>query len=170
MISFEGTSNQTDNCQPGLVCLEDFCGKRLCHAFCRSDADCPNAACARDVGSGNRICDVPFVDTCAPLPGSNNTGCGAVSMNAGCYLSSSHPTHTVCDCPNGDKPANADCSRSRECLPGLVCVDPNGAGSICLRVCRLAGPQSDCPLGQSCREYRGTNLSNSPHPTYGYCF
>ena len=50
-IESGGTASQTDNCGPGLVCLDQECFAR-CYKFCQTDNDCANAACTRDVGGG----------------------------------------------------------------------------------------------------------------------
>jgi hypothetical protein len=159
---------QTDNCEPGHVCITDGCFDR-CYRFCRQDSDCTNAGCNREViAGGQKVCDVPFVD-CTPLPGNANTGCGGGTM--ACYLSSSHPNRTVCDCPFNAVGANGPCTRSRDCVPGLVCVDrgPMQPG-VCLQVCRLG--TDDCGTGNpmSCRNYTGRPLGTTMHATYGYCF
>ena len=163
-----GTAGQIDQCAPGLVCLEDSCGGGggggRCYQFCRSNAECTNAPCNRDVAGGFTVCDVPY-DECVPLPASGNTGCtGAAIM---CYLSTSDPSRTICDCQFPPGLGEGDvCTFSRQCNPGLVCVDPNGQGTtLCTRVCRLAGPQSDCTIG-NCRTYMENGVEN---PTYGFC-
>ena len=73
-----GTAKQIDQCDQGLVCVEDACGSGgangRCYQFCRSDNDCTDAPCNRDAGGGFKYCDVPFV-ACTPLPVPNNTGC-----------------------------------------------------------------------------------------------
>jgi len=173
-IQAAGTANQIDQCAPGLVCLEDSCGggggSGRCYQFCRSDAECtdttgmPSAApCNKDVGGGLKVCDVPY-DDCVPLPASGNTGCSGAAI--GCYLSTSNPAKTICDCEFPPGLMETDlCTRSRECHIGLVCVDPNGQGNKqCTRVCRLTVP-TDCLVG-TCRTYSEGNVSNA---TYGYC-
>jgi hypothetical protein len=169
-IESGGSSAQTDNCGPGLVCIEDGCFAR-CFRFCKNDGDCTNAACSRDVGGGQKVCDVPFVDTCVPLMGMANAGCSGTNM--ACYISAGSPMHTICDCPMGAGSANADCSRTRDCFPGLACVDlQTGASPKCLQVCRLSANGSDCPGATpgSCRPYRGVPPGTASHPTFGYCF
>jgi len=162
-----GTANQIDQCVPGLVCLEDSCsgaGAGRCYQFCRSNADCTNAPCTRDVGGGFKVCDVPY-DDCVPLGGSDNTGCPGAAI--GCYLSTSDPRRTICDCEFPPGLGETDiCTRSRECHIGLVCVDPNGQGyRQCTRVCRLTAVPSDCTIG-TCRMYSEGGVSNQ---TYGFC-
>jgi hypothetical protein len=161
-------AGQTDACAPGLVCLEDACGAApglgRCYKFCRDDNDCPNSQCSRSLAGGFRVCDVPNVDTCNPTAA--QTGCG---MSQGCYIAIARPSHTVCDCP-GDTPANDLCTGSRSCYPGLLCVDPNGGGSICLKVCDLSLNGADCGALGSCRQYSGNTGGAMVHPKYGYCF
>jgi hypothetical protein len=166
-IESNGSGAQTDNCGPGLVCIEDGCFAR-CYQFCRVNADCTDSTCTRDVGGGHWVCDVPFVDSCVPLPGMQNTGCGGGNM--ACYLNSASPTHTICDCPFNAVGQNQPCTVSRDCIRGLACADPgNGQGPVCLQVCRRG--TSDCPNGpNSCRQYLGLPAGATPHPTYGYCF
>ena len=91
----------------------------------------------RGPAAGQKVCDVPFVDTCIPLPGGQNTGCGGTATMA-CWLSSTSPTRTFCDCPFGDTGSNGPCTRTRDCVRGLACVDRGtGEPSSCLQVCRL---------------------------------
>jgi hypothetical protein len=168
----EGMGRQSDNCEPGLVCIgEQSCFAR-CFKFCKNDGDCTNATCTREVvvgQGGQKVCDVPFVDTCVPLLGSANTGCGPGAM--ACWLSSASPTHTLCDCPFGATPSNGPCTRTRDCVQGLTCVVPRaGEPSVCLQVCRLGS--TECPGNNpaSCRQYFGNPPGPVPHPTFGYCY
>ena len=175
-IESGGSAAQTDNCGPGLVCIEDGCYAR-CFQFCKSDGDCTNSTCTRDTvgpdggATGQKVCDVPFVDNCSPLMGNLNTGCGATG-NMSCYLSSTSPAHTICDCPQGAMGPNMPCARSRECNRGLTCVLLSTAiAPMCLQTCRLdldAG--NDCMLGQLCHPYVGIPRGTQSNPTYGYCY
>jgi hypothetical protein len=164
---------QTDDCAPGLVCLEDGC-RRRCYRFCRDDSDCASAGCNRPVGNGLKVCDVPFVDGCVPLGGGLNTGCGGpMRETEACYISSSHPTRTICDCPFMARGEQSPCTRSRDCLPGLVCAYTPVDGPICLRVCRRSLNGTDCPAGLpdgSCRAYPGNPVGTTMHADFGYCF
>jgi hypothetical protein len=170
-----GTADQTDNCAPGLVCVEEGCFPR-CFQFCRSDADCPSSACTRDIGgqsSGQKVCEVPFADTCVPLQ--QNSGCGPATSGMACYISSTNPSHTICDCPLDVMGPNAPCSRTRECIRGLACVDrgPSGASPTCLQVCRISdNGVNDCPThtAGSCHPYFGVPAGAISNSTYGYCF
>jgi hypothetical protein len=169
----EGTGQQTDNCAPGLACLgEQSCFAR-CFQFCQNDGECANSTCTRDVvpgqAGGQKVCDVPFVDTCVPLLGAANTGCGPGAM--ACWLSPTSPTRTFCDCPFGATPSNGPCTRTRDCVKGLTCVvPPTGQSAICLQVCRLGSVE--CPSGNpaSCRPYFGNPAGPVANPTYGYCY
>ncbi len=160
-------SMQTDNCQPGMVCLSaSLCPLPRCYQLCRTSTDCPKgASCSRDAGGGNKFCDVPQVP-CNPLPGAT-TGCG--SSNLGCYLSGTSG-NTLCDCQfmrtDGRTGTTRDpCTHSRDCLPGLVCTNPTGAGSACYPVCLL--PQDGGTATPTC------SGACMPLPngdtTYGYC-
>jgi len=159
-----GSATQTDNCSPGLVCLtgaDDACGSR-CYQFCRSEADCTNAPCDKTIAGGRKVCDVPFV-TCNPV--SPVSGCAGAQ---GCYLSTTNPTRTICDCA-GAVLRNDPCNRSRDCLPGLVCVDPSSTGDFtCRQVCLLSENGLNCAGGaSSCMPFRGnTTMANS---TFGFC-
>jgi len=168
-INSDGFASQTDNCAPGLVCVADECTSR-CYKFCQTDNDCTNSSCTRTIAGGQKVCDVPFVDSCVPLMGSQNMGCAGLIMS--CYLSSANPPHTLCDCPQGASGPNGPCTRTRECNRGLACVDRGNGAPICLQVCRLnpdAG--SDCTGGQVCHPYLGIPpgpVSNA-NPNFGYC-
>jgi hypothetical protein len=161
---FEGTANQTDNCEPGLVCLHDACGD-LCARFCRTNADCPNSLCTRNLPGGLKACDVSTVE-CNPVKVQGSmTGCPGITQ--GCYLSSTVKDRTVCDCSSGGQAENSSCTLSRECFPGLACVDPTGAGSDfrCRRVCSLtaaSGTPNGCNPGFTCRPFLESQK-------YGYC-
>jgi hypothetical protein len=173
-IDSVGDPAQTDNCAPGLVCLDDGCYPR-CFQFCRVDADCPTSACTRELPGqpgGQKVCELPFMDTCVPLPGGQNTGCGSTIGNVACTLSSTNPTHTMCDCPTGAAGANVPCTRSNDCIKGLVCVDRNMGTPTCLQVCKLSNNGSDCvsnPTAGACHPYTGIPAGQTPNPTYGFC-
>ena len=171
-----GTKMQTDNCAQGTVCLDEGGCFPRCFQFCRTTTDCVNASCTRAVGgvkSGQKVCDVPFVDGCVPLPGGLNMGCGPATGTMACYISSSSPTHTICDCPFSNVGSNGACMRSRDCIKGLTCVDKgDGSSPICLQVCRLADRGlNDCPsrLDGSCHKYFGIPPGTDFNPTYGFC-
>jgi len=159
-----GTAKQTDQCAPGLVCVNDACGggaNGRCYQFCRSDNECTDAPCNRDAGGGFRYCDVPFV-ACTPLPGSNNTGCPGPGLI--CYIATSDVSREICDCqfPPGILEGDV-CTLSRECTVGLACVANQLGTKVCTRVCRLNG--MDCPVG-TCRTLTENGKTNS---TFGFC-
>ena len=162
-------SEQTDTCAPGHVCIEAECNRR-CYQFCRDNQDCANAACERQVGDGgHKVCDVPF-KACSPLIGSATVGCGGGTM--ACYLSSTHPDQTICDCPFGAAKEQEECQDSRDCIAGLACASRSGTKK-CLRVCELAMGGRDCPTQEpdSCHPYLGaTGTGGTQHATYGYCY
>jgi hypothetical protein len=163
-VSSGGTAAQSDNCAPGLVCL-DGCGGTRCYQFCQKDQDCPNAACDRPVGTnGQKVCDVPFVD-CNPFGAT--AGCSGFSTVA-CYLSSTHPDKTVCDCPFKAGAPNEACDRSRDCNRGLACAYYAGSRK-CLKVCVT---DNDCDVGVtgSCHAYLGASGAGPANATYGFCY
>src|SRR5262245_32935112 len=177
IIESEGSAAQTDNCGAGLVCIRDGCATR-CFQFCQNDGDCTNASCTRNIvrpdggATVGKVCDVPYVDGCTPLMGGMNMGCGNGTMS--CYLSSSNPTHTICDCPFNAMGPDRPCMFSRDCNRGLVCVDlgPPNTTPVCRQVCRLSdNGVMDCPqrTAGSCHAYFGIPPGTSSHMTYGYC-
>jgi hypothetical protein len=169
-IESNNSMQQTDNCGAGLVCIEDGCFAR-CFKFCKNDQDCTNTSCSRDVGSGQKVCDVPWVDTCTPLGGNSNAGCAGGNM--ACYISSATPEHTICDCPQNGQPGNSACTKTRDCFPGLACVmRPTFANPICLQVCRISLNGSDCPgmTPGSCHAYTGLPPGTPSNQMFGYCF
>jgi len=166
-----GSAMQSDACLPGLVCLaagDDACGSGTvgrCYQFCRVEADCTNAPCNKTIAGGRTVCDVPFVD-CNPV--TPVSGCPGTQS---CYLSTSHPTRTICDCPGGVRPGDI-CNRSRDCFAGSVCADPTNTGDFrCRQVCLLSEMGLRCPGGVApdrCAPFSG-NSSTMTNPTYGFC-
>jgi hypothetical protein len=164
-ISSLNAAAQTDNCAPGLVCLNDACGTR-CYHFCKTDADCPMSSCTRDTGTvpeppgpptGIKVCDVQLT-TCNPINNGQPSGCGADVQ--GCYLLTTGTDRTVCDCPFQAGGTNSSCSISRDCFPGLVCVDVNGTGNaLCRPVCGVGA--NNC-MGGMCTPLKGSTK-------FGYC-
>jgi hypothetical protein len=156
-VSSGGTAQQTDNCAPGLVCRDDACGSR-CYKLCKIDADCPMSTCTIDLGGGTKVCDVQAT-TCNPV-GNSSTPMGCPGMVQGCYLSTTVTDRTVCDCPFKAGGPQASCVISRDCFPGLVCVDATGTGNAtCHQACNIASP--DCG-GLTCMPF---NRSKK----YGFC-
>jgi hypothetical protein len=137
-----GSAAQTDNCGPGLVCLQDSCNFR-CYRFCKTDADCPMSTCTKPVGNGPKVCDVPNT-ACDPVgPSGGVTGCP--TMTQACYLSKSVKDRTYCDCPSpaGAGGPNSSCTTETDCFGGLACVMVGGS-SLCRPVCSLAAGANDC--------------------------
>jgi hypothetical protein len=175
-------ANQTDDCQPGQVCIEEnSCGAR-CYQFCRGDSDCTNgASCSIAAGGGYKMCDVPPV-TCDPVNGGTaKSSCGNTNSLIGCYLSSTSKA-TLCDCQNnraagtGNGSPGDSCTHSRDCFAGLVCYDPTGHGtSQCWKVCRLPGADAGsaqtgevgCTVASNCSPILLPN--GTTNPTYGFC-
>jgi len=166
-----GMATQSDACLPGLVCLaagDDACGSGpagRCYQFCRVEADCTNAPCDKTITGGRTVCDVPFVDCNPVTPVSGCTG------TQSCYLSTSHPTRTICDCPGGVRPGDI-CNRSRDCFAGSVCADPTNTGDFrCRQVCSLSEMGLRCPGGVApdrCVPFKG-NSTTTANQTYGFC-
>ena len=156
-IAFPGSAEQTDDCAPGLICLNDGCGSR-CYQFCKTDADCFISTCTGDAGGGVKVCDVQSV-ACNPVTNDPMECPGGVE---GCYLSATTTDRTLCDCPFQAGPTNSSCSISQDCFPGLVCVDITGIGhSICRPVCDLTAGASGCPAA-TCVPLNGSKK-------YGFC-
>jgi hypothetical protein len=159
-IASASSSAQTDDCAPGLVCVMDTCASR-CYKFCKSDMDCGASTCTRDAGGGVKICDVQPV-TCNPIR-TNGMPTGCPGDAQGCYLSGTVKDRTFCDCEFKAGGTNAPCSVSRDCFPGLVCVDVGGTGSsFCRPVCGLAVGASDCVGGTTCVALNKSTM-------FGYC-
>jgi hypothetical protein len=156
----QGPASQTDDCEPGMVCLDQSCGRR-CNRFCWSDADCPNSACVtRGISGGFKVCDVVF-STCNPVKSAGPTGCAGMAV--GCYLSSTVTDRTYCDCSFASVPVNGPCTVSRDCFGGLACVDATGSLDFhCLQVCSLMALNSGCVGGGTCRPLNSSKM-------YGYC-
>ena len=183
------SSAETDDCQPGHLCANINSCLGRCYQFCRTGSDCANgASCSRDAGGGFTICDVPTV-ACDPVAGaasgsSGNSGCtGGLTVN--CYLSATSK-NTLCDCQNvrangtGNGTKGDFCTHSRDCFPGLVCLDAGGTGSMqCWPVCRLPGDggvditntgagEQKCTTGPgACQSIRLSD--GSTNPTFGFC-
>jgi hypothetical protein len=173
-------ADQTDNCAPGEFCFTNGeCGSR-CYQFCRTNTDCANDAnCSRDAGGGHTFCDSPPV-ICNPVKGAASNGmfngCVGPPNSLGCYLSSTSG-RTICDCEFAGKRFLDDCTRSRDCLPGLVCYDPTGGtapSAKCYPVCRLPLDGGVDPTNPNAGEAACNGIGNclpfsSGGSVYGYC-
>jgi hypothetical protein len=153
----EGTTAQTDDCEPGLVCFAEPCG-HLCARFCRVNADCQGGAlCSRALAGGFKACDFP-ASNCNPVKNAGPTGCPVA--DEGCYLSATIADRTVCDCPSNSIPNGGACNTSRDCLPGLTCADPlGGLELLCHPACSLTGTtpmEIGCPGTQTCHAFNGS--------------
>ncbi len=156
----QGTTDQTDNCAPGLVCLSGTCGSN-CYKFCRENTDCPSSECSRTLtGTTIKYCDVPAV-TCNPVSALGATGCPAAGL--GCYLSATVADETRCDCSFNSLHEGDDCSVSRDCLPGLMCADISGTNHpVCTRACKLGVTPNGCANSGNCNPIAGSK-------TFGFC-
>lgn len=158
-IVSSGSELQTDQCAPGLVCVDLAC-KSQCAKLCRVDGDCPGSTCTRNYVTGFKICDVKAVD-CNPVRALGATKCPGTAQ--GCYLSATITDRTVCDCPGASQAEGKTCMLSRDCLPGLACVDATGTTDFrCYIVCSLQGATSGCTGAQTCHALNGSTK-------YGYC-
>jgi hypothetical protein len=155
-----GTTSQTDDCAPGLVCLDRGCNPQ-CSKLCRVDADCPGSTCSRDYATGWKVCDVQASE-CNPVTALGPPNCGLATAVA-CYLSATITDRVVCDCPFKDVGEGQPCTLSRDCLRGMACVDTTGTANFrCQRVCSLTGAMSGCRGEETCRPVNGSKK-------YGFC-
>ena len=59
------------------LCVVDGCSTTgRCYQFCKADKDCSSAPCSKDVGGGQKVCDVPTV-ACNPVGATPQQGCAA---------------------------------------------------------------------------------------------
>jgi hypothetical protein len=177
-------TTQSDNCQPGSACVaHNVCGQR-CYQFCRSNADCQQtgATCSIDAGGGQKYCDVPTV-ACDPVNGlsSSMPPYSKCPLPGGCYLSADSG-NTLCDCysNNGPRGVGDTCTRSRDCYPGLVCIDPtSNSGKHCYKVCRLPSGDGGADLTRpdageiGCSDYHHCMpillTNNTTASVFGFC-
>src|SRR5262249_39616221 len=126
-------------------CVNDRCGSH-CYAFCHVDGDCPGSTCTGDAGAGVKIC-APKFTTCDPVGTQAPTACPV--RNQSCYLASTVPDQTICDCPGMQKIAGASCTTNFDCVAGLACVDALGTADFrCQQLCRL--PQDAGAVTNGC--------------------
>jgi len=168
-IHASGSSSQADDCAPGHVCIEGQTCFPRCFRFCRSDQDCDNAYCDGVAGNGTqRVCGIANTDTCTPLGVPNNGGCGP---GMACYVSSSHPEHTFCECPLGNGGVGTECTQERDCNPGLACAYILRAGKAqCQQVCELSRGGVECLNTGHCLQYAGASGGGAPHARWGFCY
>lgn len=164
IVAFAGTSQQTDDCLPGYICLPPSSGATdaYCFQLCSVSADCAGGMpCGQrklfSGGANVRVCD-PIFRSCAgtccdPTNGSGCPGPGALF----CYLVSPDLTQpapaesqTVCEFSSGG--SQTSCTTARDCLPKKTCV----AGT-CRQVC---SPTTACASGVACTKWG---------KEYGYC-
>ncbi|MES1207183.1 MAG: hypothetical protein ABUS79_14700 [Pseudomonadota bacterium] len=175
-------SRDSDDCGPGLACVNHNACSNRCYRFCRTIADCPTGSpCSIDAGGGHFFCDTA-VANCDPVNGVQNTPQeGCVNPLESCYLLGDRGT-TTCDCYNtgAGYPVGHSCTESRDCFAGLVCTSFTGTGpKACRKVCRLpptggtdptkadAGDEHTCTAVSSCVPIL---LSDRTHSTvFGAC-
>jgi hypothetical protein len=145
------------DCAPGSQCFEFACGK-ICMKFCKADAECGEGRCSTSVPCGNtatshRVCSQP----CDPR-GEGTTGC---ESGLRCFLFDGE--NAACDCPGANRGDGEACQGVRDCRPGFVCVEMEGAIRVCRPLCKLAdmGP---CAAGRTC-----TQLVMPDYKVYGAC-
>jgi len=153
-----GTPERSDDCQPGLVCV-DFDTTSSCLKLCRDDGDCPpGVQCEQrklDI-SGTvsvSVCGVATTD-CDPTAVTSICPSGTT-----CYLAP--PAGTICDPSSGGLSTNSDCVYPRECLPTLTCPSTGMGRGTCHPVCDSTVTPAKCPPNTTC--IKVGNLR------YGYC-
>lgn len=99
--------------------------------------------------------------TCDPF---TNSGCGA---GTACYPFIEYPMGRCAreiyrsECvPSGTQPVGSPCEGSNACVAGSSCF-ATGAGTRCLKLCRIDGGEPRCPRGSVCEP---TDL-----PDFGAC-
>lgn len=157
--SNRGLPDRTDNCSPGLICVEGNTA-RTCLKLCRDDSDCGDTTCEKrplELKPGSpevHVCGLePTV--CNPTV-QTNSGCGTGRT---CYLLASDKVNgdtTVCEISSGGTSPNESCLTSRDCAPKLTC-----AGSVCRPVCAVAPAADICPAGNTCQ---------SSGKSFDFCF
>ena len=139
-------SPNSDDCEPGYVCLLERCGNNLgrCYRHCRVTADCGagsacNEAIITEGESNYRACS-PAFQPCDPL---EQTGCPDPALR--CFLAG--VSQTICDCPPTPDMQRAEGQTcfSDECGPGLACI-AEGSQMACRRLCRSTADCATCTL------------------------
>lgn len=166
------TATQSDNCEPGSMCLGaagyGSSAGTFCFSLCRTAADCPTGlACnPRRVGVGGSpvavmVCDLPFTP-CDPgrlADGADSVGCPKERPQ--CYLvapDSTGGSRTVCELAAGDRGRDTDCALPRDCIQGQTCPTADG-----VRRCR---PVCDPAMAGSCI---APTVCKAYGKKYGYC-
>ena len=145
-----GTPQRSDNCAPGLVCVDGNLGSR-CMRVCTAGSQCGGTACEqRPVEVGGSLVYVCGSAPVACVPIAPQSGCLPDQV---CYL---RGTDTVCETSSGDGRLTA-CSYPRDCLPGYTCATGQGV-NYCRQVCSHG---VGCPFGTVCQIGAAT--------AYGYC-
>lgn len=132
----------SDDCAPGLVCLQEACGTNVarCYRYCMDGSACgTNGVCGTSVelpngtSSGQRACDLGD-SACDAVA---RTGCPDPALT--CFMAG--PNSTRCDCPSGlNRAAGENCSGYNDCAAGLTCLSVGGPAR-CYKLCR---GNSDC--------------------------
>lgn len=172
-----GASAQSDNCQPGYVCLASGPNNN-CFALCRpgDSLSCPGTACTQRALGNNSAwaCDPKYTVCDSRVPGSccnplwdRNTAPDPndTCANTGgfCYVltsGSSGSSKTVCEHGPGVNIPKQTCTNPRDCLYKTTCAPATGGGQ-CLPVCSRTIP---CAVGDC--NYNSTGGTGA---LYGYC-
>lgn len=154
-----GESCESDGCQAGLFCQDDFIGSgKLCEASCSSDNDCTGGGACVDSDDGQNA------DLCT-------TGCN-ITAGTGCPNGGSCRLDFLDTTGNGDYIAfsdctgqgtsgqDGDCSDVSDCKPGFLC---NSTEGYCAKVC--TNPGGSCSGGRTCIDLEVSVGSTS----YGVC-
>lgn len=145
--SHAGTTARSDDCLPGLICMDGDQQSSFCFKLCRGPEDCDSGAKCEE-----RLIDLTSTATAfvCSLP---NAGCDPTMQPSGicpakrtCYLVSSDLVAgdtTVCDISSGDH-TNGECKASRDCLSGYTCPTQGPGASTCRQVCSLVPGGTTC--------------------------
>jgi hypothetical protein len=145
------------DCAPGSQCFEYACGK-ICMKFCKGDLECGEGRCSTMVPCGttatpHRVCSQP----CDPR-GEGTTGC---QSGLRCFLFDGE--NAACDCPGANRGDGEPCQGVRDCRPGLVCLEMEGAVRACRPLCKLA-EAGGCTPDRTC-----TRLVMPDYKIWGAC-
>ena len=171
----EGTPQQTDNCAPGLVCLERAVvfrpllpvlqERRRLHEFDLHARGRPGQAVGRRSAMFRS-------STAAFRCWAGKTRAAGPATTMACWLSSTSPTRTFCDCPFGATGSNGPCTRTRDCVRGLTCVDRGDGRASDLFAGLPAREQWSVPaaIPRAAARTLATRRGTAAHPTFGYCY